>query len=142
MAQKRLKILILDDDAETLALLATRLADEPYSFEFVGSGCAAVSAIFEAYDLGDPFDAMILDCALPRLDGFTIARIVRLAETTEVAPRARIGFFTAFTQTVEQSTLLAEVGADAYWRKPEDVVELPQRMAEWLRKAAPAAASG
>src|SRR4051794_38223378 len=99
---KRPKILILDDEVETLALLATKLASEPYELEFTDSGCKAVVEIFEAYDLGAPFDALILDCALPRLDGFTIARIVRLAESTGLAPRAKIGFFTAFPETVEQ----------------------------------------
>ena len=103
----RSKILILDDDTDIIALLVQ--AFRPL-----------------------PFDALVMDCALPRLDGFTIAKIVRLAETTGVSKRTKIGYFTAFPKTVEQSTLLEEVGAQAYWRKPEDTGNLPTLISLWL----------
>lgn len=126
------KILILDDDTDVIALLAKAFRGLPYETVFVTSGVDAVQVIFEAYAEKKPFDALIMDCALPHLDGFTIAKIVRLAEETGVSKRAKIGYFTAFAQTVEQSTLLNEVGAEAYWRKPEDTVNLPALIHRWL----------
>jgi hypothetical protein len=47
---------------------------------FAVAGLDAAVAIFEAYKAEEPFAALILDCALPRLDGFTLAKIVRIAE--------------------------------------------------------------
>ncbi len=133
----RQKILVLDDDTEIISLLARGLRDAPFDAVFVTSGVEAVLTIFEAYDAGSPFDALIMDCALPRIDGFTIAKIVRLAESTGIAKRAKIGYFTAFPQTVEQSTLLQEVGAEAYWRKPEDTPNLAALIEMWLKDAVP-----
>jgi DNA-binding response OmpR family regulator len=79
---------------------------------------SATCSLRAAYRDGLPFDALILDCALPYVDGFAVARVVRCAEAqSEVFPRARVAFFTAFDKTVEKTTLLADVGADAYWPK-------------------------
>lgn len=132
MSPKNSKILLLDDDEPTAQMLQMAFESMPYRATVVTSGVDAVIKIFEAYKSGEPFDALVLDCALPRMDGFTIARMVRLAEKTGISPRAKIGYFTAFTKTVEQSTLLEEVGAEAYWRKPEDSANLPTLIALWL----------
>ena len=132
MSATRQKILFLDDDADVIALLRKAFAASPFEAVFVTSGVEAVKTIFEAYREGKPFDALIMDCALPHLDGFTIAKIVRLAEGTGVSKRAKIAYFTAFAKTVEQSTLLEAVGAEAYWRKPEDTGNLPKLIQLWL----------
>lgn len=126
-------ILLLDDDEEILKLLDKSLAQLPCRIVAVGSGLDALREIFKAYKAGKPFVGLVLDCALPNFDGFTIAKIVRTAEESGLGPRTKIAFFTAFGDTVERSTLLQEVGADAYWRKPEDVVELPRMITEWLK---------
>jgi CheY-like chemotaxis protein len=128
----RRKILILDDDETTLGLLQIAFKSTPFDVTFVNSGIQAAIEVFEAYRANAPFDALVLDCALPRLDGFTLARIVRVAEAAGVGPKAKLGYFTAFQKTVEQSTMLEEVGAEAYWRKPEDMANLPQLVSLWL----------
>jgi DNA-binding response OmpR family regulator len=128
----RPKILLLDDDESTAGLLALAFARMPYEARVVTSGLDALIAIFEAYRTGEPFNALVLDCALPHFDGFTIARIVRLAEKTDVSRRARIAFFTGYDKDVERTTLLEEVGAEAYWQKPNDVANLPELIRLWL----------
>lgn len=132
MKSKRQKILLLDDDHDTADLLRIAFSSMPYEATVVSSGLDALILIFEAYRAGEPFAALVLDCALPYFDGFTIARMVRMAEGTGITPRAKIGYFTAFSKTVEQSTLLEEVGAEAYWRKPEDSANLPTLIDLWL----------
>lgn len=128
------RVLILDDDETTLGLLRIAFGKMPFETVLVDRGIDALVAIFEAYRDDRPFDILVLDCALPRIDGFTVAKMVRLLETTDITfRRAKIGFFSAFSETVEQSTLLAEVGAEAYWRKPEDVTDLPYLVASWLK---------
>jgi DNA-binding response OmpR family regulator len=126
------RILILEDNLETLALLEMNL-NERFQVEGFSKGTAALAKIFIAYRDGWQFDALILDCALPYFDGFTIARIVRIAEKTGITKTPmKIAFFTAYPQTVERSTLLDEVKADNYWRKPDDIVRLPELITEWL----------
>jgi len=129
----RPRVLILDDEPEVIALLAKSFGSLPFDAVFCASGVEALITIFEGYQAEQAFDALVLDCALPHFDGFTIARIVRMAEATGISKRAKIGYFTAFAKTVEQSTLLEEVGAQAYWRKPEDMTELPALISAWLR---------
>ena len=129
---QRQKLLILDDDPEIISLLERGMRELPHEAVFATSGIEAAILIFEAYNEGKPFNALIMDCALPRLDGFTLARIVRVAESAGLSKRTKIGYFTAFQQTVEQSTLLQEVGAEAYWTKPEDTGNLPTLIALWL----------
>lgn len=136
MSVRPQKLLILDDEPDIVAMLAKAFKNLPYQAEFFTRGVDAVKAIFEAYNQCEPFDALIMDCALPHLDGFTIARIVRLAEATGISKRARIAYFTAFPKTVESSTLLDVVGASAYWRKPEDTGELPKLIQVWLDQEA------
>src|SRR5689334_14027146 len=94
----RPKVLILDDELEVIELLAKSFRSQPFDAEFCKSGLEALIRIFEAYEANEPFDALILDCALPRFDGFTIARIVRLAERTGISKPAKIGYFTAFAR--------------------------------------------
>jgi two-component system sensor histidine kinase/response regulator len=132
------RVLIVDDEPDTLDLLRAATRHMPYEAVFAASGIDALIQIFEAYRDGRPFSVMVLDCALPLVDGFTIAKAVRLMEKSEITSQhARIGFFTAYPEDVERSTLLQEVGAEAYWRKPEDAAELPKVIASWLKLEVP-----
>lgn len=128
------RVLIVDDDADTLELLRMAVEEMPYESTLVPRGIDALIEIFEAYKQEKPFNVLVLDCAMPLVDGFTVAKIVRLLERSDITTqRMRIGFFTGFPETVEQSTLLQEVGADAYWRKPDDAQNLPHLIASWLK---------
>lgn len=126
------KIMLLDDDPELLPLLKEQFAGHPFEAHFVSTGLDALIEFFTAIKTDRPFDALILDCALPRFDGFTIAKIVRLVDATNTGTRTKIGFNTAYSEDVERSTLLEEVQADAYFRKPIDALDLPNLVAEWL----------
>ena len=126
------KILLLEDDDDTLALLNHTLSAH-FEVTSFSRGIDAIVEIFKGYRDGFQYDALVLDCALPYFDGFTIARMVRAAEKTEIVNKpVKIGFFTAYTKTVEQSSLLQEVRADRYFRKPEDIARLPELIVEWL----------
>jgi CheY-like chemotaxis protein len=126
--------LILDDDESTLEMLAAAVVKFPFEVVFASRGIDALIAIFEGYRDELPFSVLVLDCALPLVDGFTVAKAVRLLEKSDITTgRARIGFFTAYPESVERSTLLQEVEAEAYWRKPDDAAELPEVIASWLK---------
>lgn len=126
------RILILDDD-ENICELLKRTLSHYFEVDSFTKGSAALAEIFAGYRDGWHYDALVLDCALPHFDGFTIARIVRTAESTGIAKDpVKIGFFTAYSKTVEQSSLLDEVRADQYWRKPDDIINLPGLITGWL----------
>lgn len=126
------RILILEDDPDTrelLAMLCRRLGCDVVT---CSHGIEAAAIITAAWHEGNAFCALIFDCALPGFDGFTVAQIVRTGERTGSVPRAQIGFYTAYAGTVDQSTLLVQVEADAYWHKPRDAERLSPLIAEWL----------
>lgn len=134
MTSETPRVLVLDDDEATLEMLAAAFRKFPFEVVFTSRGIDALIAIFEGYRDEMPFKVLVLDCALPLVDGFTVAKAVRLLEKSDITKaRARIGFFTAYPESVESSTLLQEVEAEAYWRKPDDAAELPEVLASWLK---------
>lgn len=126
------RILIVEDEADTRELLRRALARAGFDVVCAAEGLEAVTAIYQSIT-GPAFDAVVLDCAMAPMDGFTIAKTIRLWEKNlQRLKRTRIAFYTAYPKTVERSTLLAEVEADAYWEKPLAQSELPQLIRQWL----------
>jgi DNA-binding response OmpR family regulator len=125
------KILIVDDDDGLALLLRTLYGKSRFDARLASNAFAALKMILEAYLEDDPFDALIFDCALPRMDGFTISQTVRLWESKMDRPHVmRLAAFTAFSEDVEKSTLLQRDGVEMYFRKPD--VPTPKSVAKWL----------
>lgn len=120
------QILVLDDEPDVLEMLPALLGDD-FAVTTFDRGLDALIAILERMRAGHSFDLLILDCALPHFDGFTIAKIVRMAEATGIVDcPCKIAAFTAYQDTVDQTTLVERSGIDAYWKKVEDVNNLPE----------------
>ena len=66
------KLLIVEDVPMNRELL-TQLLEDLYELEFAFDGEQALSMIFET-----AYDGVLLDISLPKLDGFGVAREVRL----------------------------------------------------------------
>ena len=66
------RILIAEDDPDIQELLRTYLEDAGYQTASAGDGAAAL-ALFEA----QPFDLVLLDLMLPKLDGFGVCAGIR-----------------------------------------------------------------
>ena len=109
------KILIVDDDAETLRLVRLMLQRE--GFEVI-----AASDGFQALDMAksDTPDLILLDIMMPKPDGLEVTRHLRSDALTQQIP---IVMFTAKTQ-VEDKILGFEAGADDYVTKPTQPREL------------------
>lgn len=109
------KILIVDDDLETLRLVGLMLQKQGYQVVTAASGQEGIrSAIHEKPDL------ILLDVMMPELDGFTITRQLRANPETNAIP---ILIFTAKSQ-VEDKVEGYEAGADDYLTKPIHPAEL------------------
>jgi two-component system response regulator MprA len=74
------RILIVDDDPETRALLSRLLADEGYAVETAPDGRIALAMV-----TGSPPDLLITDLIMPRLSGWSLfARVRRLSPTLPI----------------------------------------------------------
>jgi CheY-like chemotaxis protein len=106
-----LRILVIDDDADTRESLAFLLRLDGHRIQTVSDGAAAFHAV-EAYEP----DVVLLDIGLPVVDGYTIAE--RLRDRTAAKPP----FLIAITGhgTIGDRRRSAEAGIHLHLVKPVD----------------------
>jgi CheY-like chemotaxis protein/MinD-like ATPase involved in chromosome partitioning or flagellar assembly len=109
------KLLIVDDEADTLRLVALMLERQGYEVLTAINGSAALEVISQ-----EKPDLVLLDVMMPEMDGYEVARRLRADPETDDIP---IIMFTAKTQVEDKITGL-EAGADAYLTKPTQPREL------------------
>lgn len=109
------KILIVDDDPDTIEFLKLLLGRQGYQTVEALNGMQALSLAHS-----EKPDLVILDIMMPDLDGYEVARSLRRHPETAVIP---ILMFTAKTQ-VEDKVAGYEAGVDIYLTKPVHPVEL------------------
>jgi two-component system KDP operon response regulator KdpE len=123
-------ILVVEDDAETRAVLVRELTSRGYRAEEAADAASAI----HRWQARRP-DVVLLDLGLPDMDGLgVIARIRRDAQTPIVILSGRY----AEHEKVEA----LERGADDYVAKPFGVDELNARLRVALRHSAGPAANG
>jgi DNA-binding response OmpR family regulator len=113
------RVLVADDDADILALVAFRLERSGYEVLLATDGEEALRlAVEESPDLA------VLDVMMPKMDGYEVTRRIRDNESTSRLP---IILLTARAQQsdVDQGML---AGADDYVKKPFSPQELRARV--------------
>lgn len=119
------KILIVDDDIDTLRLVGLMLQRQGYQIVAADNGNQAlIMAQNEQPDL------ILLDIMMPDLDGYEVTRRLRKDPNTSAIP---IIMFTAKSQ-VEDRVTGFEVGADDFLTKPTQPKELFSHVKEILEK--------
>jgi two-component system response regulator MprA len=116
-------ILVVDDDASIRRMLVRALAAEGYSVEAVGDGGAALASIERSLP-----DALVLDVAMPGLDGLAVSR--RLRGKGLAVP---VLLLTARDAVADRVKGL-DAGADDYLVKPFATEELLARLRALLRR--------
>ena len=119
-------VLIVEDDRNTAALVATYLEREGFSTVVVHDGGVAIQA---AADCNPVF--VILDVMLPNIDGWEICRTLRKVSEVPVL------MLTAREEEADRVAGLA-MGADDYVVKPFSPRELVERVKAILRRSRPA----
>ncbi|HBW85564.1 MAG TPA: DNA-binding response regulator [Crocinitomicaceae bacterium] len=120
-----MKILIAEDDDNLGFLLTTFLKAKGYDVIHANNG---ISALKEYRDNPSRFHFVILDVMMPELDGFSVAKELRLLDN-----KIPILFLTA--KSLETDKLKGfEIGADDYLIKPFVMEELLARIKAILRR--------
>jgi DNA-binding NarL/FixJ family response regulator len=106
------KILCIEDDRETAALIAEDLVERGYEVHLAGDGREGFAAI-----LKDMPDLVLSDISMPVMSGFEI-----LERLTALAPRFRNMPFVFLTALSDRDNELRgrQLGADDYVTKPID----------------------
>jgi len=113
------KVLIVDDDLETLRLVGLMLQKQGFTIVVANNGTQALSQAAQELP-----DVIVLDVMMPDLDGFAVTRQLRNNPATAGIP---VLLFTA-KGMVEDKVTGYESGADDYLTKPIHPVELVARV--------------
>ena len=112
-------VLVAEDDEDILALVVFDLEDEGYEVLTARNGKEAISLAFDRLP-----DLILLDVAMPGLDGYEVTRRLRAEESTRGTP---VVLLTARAQ-VKDVILGFEAGANDYVTKPFRPDELRTRL--------------
>jgi len=112
MAQTRSKVLCIEDDRETAALIAEELADRGYEVVVAHDGQAGFAAILRTMP-----DLVLCDISMPIMSGFEV-----LERLTALMPRFGNMPFVFLTALTDRDNELKgrQLGADDYVTKPID----------------------
>lgn len=117
-----MRLLIVEDEADLLQSLAMATRDEGYAVDTASDGEEGLHKALES-----PYDCIVLDVMLPRLDGLGVLRRLRVAKATPVL------LLTARDATGDRVQGL-DSGADDYLVKPFDLGELLARLRAVIRR--------
>ncbi|HEX3052562.1 MAG TPA: response regulator [Aggregatilineaceae bacterium] len=121
------KILIVDDDLDSLKLIGLMLQRQGYEIVIANNGQQAISKAS-----GELPHLIILDVMMPDMDGYEVCRRLRHDPATQAIP---IIMFTAKTM-VDDKVAGFEAGADDYLTKPTHPAELTSRVRAVLARSA------
>ncbi len=115
-------VLVIEDDKDLAVLIGIHLKDMGCKGEFAHDGNAGLTMALE-----QPFDLIILDLMLPKLDGFEVCKRIRSENKT-----VPILILTSKAEELDK-ILGLELGANDYITKPFSIRELMARVKTNLR---------
>lgn len=122
------RILIVDDAVEVALCFTRALERVGFVVSYVTDGLEALELYGQAQNEGRPFTLLILDWAMPTINGLEVARTIR-----ERGDDVKIAFLTAYYDEREVDKA-GEVGAEV-WGKPIDVFVLADNVRRVLNVA-------
>jgi len=119
-----MRILVVEDNAELAQWLARTLRKEQYTVDCLDNGADADFAL-----KSEKYNLVILDLALPKLDGKEVLRRLRARQDT-----TPVLVLTA-NNTIQSRVSELDQGADDYMAKPFEIEELEARIRVLMRRS-------
>ena len=123
MTDRSARILLVDDEQSIQTLLSYPLRKEGYDVVQATDGRQALDRFEE-----QPFDLVVLDLMLPKVDGLEVCRQLRSRSAVPII------MLTAKSEEIDKVVGL-ELGADDYITKPFSMREFSSRIKAALRRA-------
>ncbi|WP_428262377.1 response regulator [Haliangium sp.] len=113
------KILVIEDNEMNLDVITRRLVRKGFDVVSARDGVEGMDVAMQEQP-----DLILLDLSLPRVDGWTLARLLRAEPKTKHIP---IIALTAHAMVGDRNRAM-EAGCDDYATKPVDLVRLLEQM--------------
>ena len=123
MSERAPRILLVDDEQPIQTLLSFPLQRDGYEVVAASDGQEALTRFSE-----QPFDLVVLDLMLPKVDGLEVCRRMRARSAVPII------MLTAKSEEIDK-VLGLELGADDYITKPFSMREFRSRVKAALRRA-------
>jgi pilus assembly protein CpaE len=120
------KILVVDDDVDSLKLIGLMLQKQGYEVIAASTGSQAMQKAFSELP-----DLIILDVMMPDMNGYEVCKRLRANPPTQSTP---VIMFTAKT-LIDDKVMGFEAGADDYLTKPTHPAELASRVKQMLARS-------
>ncbi|MEE9225285.1 MAG: response regulator [Bacteroidota bacterium] len=112
MADKK-KILVVDDEDALRTVLSSELVGEGYEVETAADGDEAMNVVQMK-----PFDLVLLDIKMPKVDGFEVLKFLK-----SKYPDIKVVMLTGFAD-LKNAIESKKLGAEDFVSKPYDLVDL------------------
>jgi len=119
-------VLLVEDNPVNRQVAQRLLGLIGLSFELAENGKEALEALAQ-----HPFDAVLMDCQMPVMDGYTATRILRQNEASQAGKHIPIIAMTANAMAGDREKCL-KAGMDDYLSKPLNRALLEQTLRKWL----------
>jgi two-component system sensor histidine kinase/response regulator len=132
------RVLVVEDNAVNQRLASVQLGKLGLLADVAGDGAEALAALAQR-----PYDAVLMDCQMPGMDGYQTTRELRRRELVRGdGRRLPVIAMTANALEGDRERCLA-VGMDDYVAKPVRIEALAETLERWLsRSVAPAPSLG
>jgi CheY-like chemotaxis protein len=128
-AKKPLRILVVEDHPVNQKLATLMLNRLGHEVSLAASGVKALNAVME-----QPFDAILMDCLMPEMDGWEATRRIRSMESSGALPGPRRWIIALTANAIGgQRAVCIAAGMDDFLSKPyllQDLKALLERGAE------------
>ena len=121
-SEKRIRVLVVEDEESFIDALSIGLDREGFDVEIARDGQQAIATFAK-----ESFDVVLLDLMLPKVSGLDVCRSIRLHSDVPII------IVSAKGEEVDM-VLMLEIGADDYVTKPYRLRELVARIRAVLRR--------
>ena len=124
------RVLVVDDDPTVSDVVRRYLEREGFTVELAGDGQQALDMLAR-----ERFDAVLMDCQMPVMDGYAATRALRLQPALRTLP---VIAMTANAMVGDREAVLA-AGMNDHIAKPIVIDEMFATLAKWVKPTRPAA---
>jgi CheY-like chemotaxis protein len=128
-------VLVVEDNQVNQMVAVGMLEHAGYDATVAADGVEAVDALADGHE----FAAVLMDCRMPRMDGFAATRAIRSQE----APGQRVPIIAMTASALEgERERCLDSGMDDFLTKPVDSTRVERVLHQWIADADPPAGDG